>query len=121
VLAAQDANAPAIPEAGVKVQHGNIAIAVVKVRAGSLPVGSQILYLCLLCRTCVPSLPRDAVSCFCGNIHIDADEGRADAEHERQFLVLSARSSASRQPARSQLNHNKRPPSFRGQLRIRPG
>ena len=97
------------------MQHANIEIEVVKVRAGgSLPVGSQILYLCLLCRTCVPSLPRDAVSCSCRNIHIDPDEGRASAENEKQFLVLSVRSSGSRQPARSQLNRNKRPPPFRG-------
>jgi hypothetical protein len=74
----------------MKNRRTRIQIKVLKHRAeSSLPAGPQIFYLCLRCHVCVPSSPQDAVSCSCGNIHLDPDEGRGGAEDEKNLLVLS--------------------------------
>jgi hypothetical protein len=57
--------------------------------SSGLPCGQNIFYLCLLCRTVVPSLPEGTMHCMCRNISIDPDAGRGGARDLNAVVVLS--------------------------------
>ena len=71
----------------------------------SLPVASEIIYLCLKCGTSVPSMPRTGTSCRCGNVHVDPDGARGGAGEERKLLILSVRCGRTRSPATQKGRH----------------
>jgi hypothetical protein len=56
----------------------------------SVPAGPGIYYLCLLCRTLVPSLPEESTRCSCGNVLVDPDAGRGGAKNENEMIILKA-------------------------------
>jgi len=52
------------------------------------PRGLDIHYRCLVCDDVVPSIPRDNVSCKCGNVGIDKDMNRLWVGDYEKFAVL---------------------------------
>ena len=57
------------------------------------PKGKDIFYRCRICQSLIASLPRDNISCSCGNIGIDKDLNRLFVEDYTNFAVLKKVSS----------------------------
>lgn len=64
-------------------------VAVPHSSTGGLPAGSDTFYLCLVCRTVIPSLPDRPTTCSCGNVSVDPDGGRAGAKDLASLVVLA--------------------------------
>ena len=43
----------------------------------SLPMGKNIFYLCVTCKTILKSFPKESCQCKCQNITVDIDYRRA--------------------------------------------
>jgi hypothetical protein len=50
--------------------------------------GKDIYYKCNKCQSIIPSIPKDNVSCACGNIGIDKDLNRLFIMDYSSFLIL---------------------------------
>lgn len=57
----------------------------------TLPVSDWTFYQCINCWSILPSYPTDNEYCFCGNVSVDIDAGRAGAREERLLRVLQIR------------------------------
>lgn len=55
---------------------------------GGVPVGKEIFYLCLACRSVIPSAPSEATACPCGNVWVDAESARGGANEPSQWVIL---------------------------------
>lgn len=52
------------------------------------PRGRDLYYRCLNCDSIIPSQPKDAVGCTCGNIYIDPDYIRLVVRNFTGFNVI---------------------------------
>jgi hypothetical protein len=50
--------------------------------------GKDIFYKCAICKSIIPSIPRENSSCLCGNIGIDKDLNRLFVRDYNKFLIL---------------------------------
>jgi hypothetical protein len=55
----------------------------------TVPAGENLFYLCLICRTTIPSVDETSRYCSCRNVFIDPDAGRGGARAADQLVVLS--------------------------------
>lgn len=55
---------------------------------GEIPAGKNIFYLCLICKSVIPSFPDEYTECKCGNVSVDIESARGDAKDISQLVIL---------------------------------
>lgn len=53
-----------------------------------IPVGRDVFYLCLNCKSIIQSYPDTNATCKCGNVVVDIDASRGGANDISKLLIL---------------------------------